>query len=920
MKKLLKALKSGALACCISAQIITPAYAEKEEKPVIRIAFPKTEHNSESTQNSGVITSDYNHAYMEKLSEFADWDLEYVYYDGDSPEEILEQEINDLHSGRIDIVGSILKGDVNEDCFEYPEYGYGTVYITLSAFATGNLREKNVYLSDALKIGLLSDADSSNAEIQKYLNGEELEYELFYYPDEEKLEEALKNGKVDLISGVSSVPVNGTRIVRYFYPRTYYLAADKGNTKLIKQLNDAISKLNDVQPDFQSELFEEYFSSVNTEFVLTDSQRELLQSIGKLQVLCIDNDGPYVFNNNGKATGMLVSVIDSFAARGGMETEYTFCQNRREAESILKDSSDYDMVIGTPFSSRYCAALGYITSERIMKSNFLLAYNPDNAKRETVAMVEGTEDKVDTSAYKEVKTYANTSECLAAVKNREADVAIGDRSILEYYTHDGRGSLNITLLTGETQDIRIALSEKCDTQLLRIFNDYIYCLTDVEKTNFLDDGSIHSDNMSFSGFVQAYPVYAMIMVSILSVGLAFIVFGGYYVYRMRRKNEELRIANQARSDFLTRMSHDIRTPMNGIIGLLNISDKFVDNPELTRKYHRKIHMASEYLLALINDVLNMSKLESGKVQLTQESVYLRELIANCRDILTARADELGITLDCSGIEDFNPPRVLASPLHLRQVFINIIGNAVKYNKPNGRVDISARVLNETAQTIACEFIISDTGIGMSEEFQRHAFEPFSQENRAANGELKGTGLGLSIVKRLVDTMGGDIRIESKPGIGSKFIWTQSFDIDKSYREAEAQTATADNIDLRGKRVLVAEDNALNAEILQFMLEEEGLEVTVAVNGREAVETFSESTPGDFDFILMDIMMPEMNGYEAAEAIRRQKREDAATIPIIALTANAYAEDKQRALKAGMNDHIAKPVDFKQLLKTLAQCC
>ena len=368
------------------------------------------------------------------------------------------------------------------------------------------------------------------------------------------------------------------------------------------------------------------------------------------------------------------------------------------------------------------------------------------------------------------------------------------------------------------------------------------------------------------------------------------------------------------------MSHDIRTPMNGIIGLLNISDKFVDNPELTRKYHRKIHMASEYLLALINDVLNMSKLESGKVQLTQESVYLRELIANCRDILTARADELGITLDCSGIEDFNPPRVLASPLHLRQVFINIIGNAVKYNKPNGRVDISARVLNETAQTIACEFIISDTGIGMSEEFQRHAFEPFSQENRAADGELKGTGLGLSIVKRLVDTMGGDIRIESKPGIGSKFIWTQSFDIDKSYREAETQTATADNIDLRGKSVLVAEDNALNAEILQFMLEEEGLEVTVAVNGREAVETFSKSDPGEFDFILMDIMMPEMNGYEAAEAIRRQKREDAAKIPIIALTANAYAEDKQRALKAGMNDHIAKPVDFKQLLKALAQCC
>ena len=918
--RILKYLGLTAVLCCAGMLQVMPAYADEADKPVIHVAFPETDAEAAAGGRGSTGTpAGYNYAYMEKLSEFTGWNLEYVSYEGEGREQVFDEAVNDLKTGNVDIIGPVLMEDSCREEFDFPESSYGTVYMTLSALGTGSLREKNVYPHEQLKVGVVTGEDESNAKVGKYLDDEGIDYELCFYDNDAKLQQALKDGEVDLISGVSFMPVNGTRVVSYFAPRPYYFAVSKGNTELAEQLDAAINKLNDVQPDFHSQLFEEYFGSVSTEFILSDSQKEQLKSIGTLHVLCVDNDGPYVFRNNGKATGMLVSIINSFAAQGGMETEYTFCENRSEAESKLKEA-DYDMVIGTPFSSKYCAGIGFITSERIMKSNFLLAYNPDNNKREIVAMVAGTEDEVDTSAYKEVKTYDNASLCLKAVKKGETDIAIGDRSILEYYTHDGHGSLNVTLLTGETQDICIALSEKCDTQLLRLFNDYIYSLTDVEKTNFLDDGSVHSERMTFSGFVQAYPVYATIIVSLLSIGIALVLFGGCFFYTMRKKNEELRLANEVKSDFLTRMSHDIRTPMNGIIGLLDISDRFVDNPELIRKYHHKIRMASEYLLALINDVLNMSKLESGKVQLTRESVYLREIVTNCRDMLVARADELGVTFDSSGIEDFTPPRVLASPLHLRQVIINIIGNAIKYNKPNGRVYISANVLSSTAQTITCELIIADTGIGMSEEFQRHAFEAFSQENRDAHGELKGTGLGLSIVKKLVDTMGGSIRIESKLGVGSKFIWLQTFDLDKDYKEPVKEEDTEQSIDLHGKKALAAEDNALNAEILQFMLEDVGIETVMASNGREALDAFSASRPGDFDFILMDIMMPEMNGYEAARAIRKLPRDDARSIPIIALTANAYAEDKQKALDAGMNDHVTKPIDLKQLLKVMAKCC
>ncbi len=273
-------------------------------------------------------------------------------------------------------------------------------------------------------------------------------------------------------------------------------------------------------------------------------------------------------------------------------------------------------------------------------------------------------------------------------------------------------------------------------------------------------------------------------------------------------------------------------------------------------------------------------------------------------------------MDTSGLSQFDPPRVFTSPLHLRQIFMNIIGNAIKYNKPDGRVEVSAYILEQTEDTVTCKFVVEDTGIGMSEDFQKHAFEAFSQENQDKHGELKGTGLGLSIVKRLVELMDGSIRIESQLGVGTKFIWMLTFAIDTAYQEQPEETEVAPTKDLQGRKVLAAEDNALNAEILQFMLEDAGMEVVIVENGRRAIEAFENSEEGSFDCILMDVMMPEMNGYEAAKAIRGLERKDARVIPIIALTANAYMEDRQKALDAGMNEHVAKPIDIGKLQQVL----
>ncbi len=907
IKKTYRVLYRVLVICCMCILFpVCVSAGETKEQQVIRVAF--------SVQEDGG-PSGYNCEYLEKLSEFTGWKLEYVGYEAEDENQALEDAISDLKTGKIDLLGPLLKADFTKEQFAYPELSYGSVYTTLCALSTSTLGNENIFLETPLHVGLLKKAENRNKEVQEYLNAQKAEYEFSYYESDEALLTALKNGEVDVISGISLSPVKGTRIVKRFAPRPYYFAAAKGNTALVEQMDDAIAKLNQIQPNFQSELFEKYFSSVNTEFTLTDSQKEFLESVDTLRILCVDHDGPYVFQKDGQAVGMLVSIIDNFAAQSNITTEYTFCQNREEAENLLAQS-DYDMLIGMPFTSEYCTSVGFITSEKIMESNFLLAYRESETKRETVAMVTGAESLIDTSGYQKVELYDNTEECLNAVKTGEVDVAIGDRSILEYYTHDGRSSLNVTLLTGETQNICVALSQACDFRLLKLFNAYICSLTDVEKTNYLDDGSVHVDQMSVSAFIQTHPIQTIIIVSLLSIALALLCFGIYYVQRMRLKNEELRLANEARSDFLTRMSHDIRTPMNGIIGLLDISDRFVDDPEMIRKYHRKIHMASEYLLSLINDILNMSKLESGKVYLVKESVYLREIIDNCKDIMEARANEQGITLDASGLDRFAPPRVFTSPLHLRQIFMNIIGNAIKYNRPDGRVEVTAEILKQTEKTVTCKFEVKDTGIGMSEDFQKHAFEAFSQENQDKHGELKGTGLGLSIVKKLVDTMDGSIHIESRLGEGSSFIFVLTFEIDTDYQEQSEEKLSDHNSSLSGKKVLAAEDNALNAEILQFVLEDAGMETVMVENGRQAFEVFKESELQYFDFILMDIMMPEMNGYEATKAIRRLERKDAKKIPIIALTANAYAEDKQKALNAGMNEHVAKPVDMEQLFLLL----
>lgn len=379
--------------------------------------------------------------------------------------------------------------------------------------------------------------------------------------------------------------------------------------------------------------------------------------------------------------------------------------------------------------------------------------------------------------------------------------------------------------------------------------------------------------------------------------------------------ETVQRANRVKSEFLSHMSHDIRTPINGILGMLEIIEKNQDNMEKQKDCRKKIRVAAEHLLSLINDVLQISKLESGESSFVEEPFDLGDILENCMSILSPKAEETGIYLELKE-SDLKHKRVVGSPLHLRQILINIIGNAIKYNQPNGQVCIQAQEISSNEDVAEYQFVIEDTGIGMSEEFQKHIFEPFTQENKNARTNYNGTGLGMSITKKLVDQMNGTIEIKSQLGKGSMFKIILPMQIDKNDKIQSVVQEENTLADISGMNVLLVEDNAINCEIVQYMLEDAGATVVTAENGRIAVDTFASSAEGTFDCILMDLMMPVMGGLEATQAIRALNRADAKTISIIALSANAFEEDIKKSIDAGMNEHLTKPVDIRQLFNVM----
>lgn len=641
------------------------------------------------------------------------------------------------------------------------------------------------------------------------------------------------------------------------------------------------------------------------------------------------------YNTNGDLSGLYIEIMIEAANRIGMRPDFKTGE-WQECRQMLEDGT-VDVLLGLEIFSNMQDTLQTIP----ICSDDLRVYGKE--KVDSVASLAGK--KVALMAKSVIKStydlqcdyveYNTNTEILQAVENGDVDYGICHAAVASKIIEENGLNLQEGLVIAKSYPALAVdknateLQEKLNTALQEMSEDgTIGKLQDKWVTNFTENKSLSYVLQHNETYYMTFLICAILM---FSVYIILRVHAGHqekhinelleYQEKMKESNDAAIRANMAKREFLSHMSHDIRTPVNGIMGMVEIIRKNKDKPEKTEEWLKKIDQASGHLLSLINDVVDMSKLENGQVQLEHVPFDLNDEMEQIKAIVEVQAEAAEIRFQIH-MKDVEHTRLIGSPMHFRRILLNLISNSVKYNHPGGSVDVYIKEKSSDKKQVEYQIVIRDTGIGMSEEFiDEYLYKPFTQADDNARTSYRGTGLGMAIVSELLKTMEGNIQVYSEKDKGTTFYIALGFDINP---EKEPEIVPEDDLDekkdVKGLHVLIVEDNDLNLEITNFMLESAGVITAQAKDGKEAVEAFAASEEGEYDAILMDIMMPVMDGLEATRKIRAMTREDAKTIPIIAMTANAFAEDKVKTKEAGMNHHLTKPVDLEILEKTLGMYC
>ena len=623
------------------------------------------------------------------------------------------------------------------------------------------------------------------------------------------------------------------------------------------------------------------------------------------------------YNKDGELSGLYVEIMIEVANRLGMRPEFKTADWMGCRKMLTED--EVDVLTGLEIFSNMEGTLRTIP----FCSDELRVYG--RSRIDSAAALAGK--KVALMARSVIATtydlqcdyleYSTNTEILEAVEQGEADFGICHGAVATKIIEKNHLHLVPSLVI--TKSYPALAVHDTQPKLQRMINEVVRDMSEDGTIGRLQNKWIteFARNRSLEYVFHQNEVFYITF--ILGIIIVLCITAGYWEVdrrqeKLQQSNEETKRANQAKSEFLSHMSHDIRTPINGIMGMVEIIKKNLDDPERIKDCLEKIDKASHHLLSLINDVLDMSKIGSGKVHLEEIPVDLDEEMEKIHAIADVQAKKQEIRFS---IEDEVVHRqFLGSPAHLRRILLNLISNALRYNKKGGKICLAIREVEYDGSHIGLEFKVQDTGIGMSREFvEKSLFKPFTQEDDRVRTEYRGTGLGMSIVYELVKQMNGTIDVNSKPGEGTTFTVKLAFKtVDPAWKKKEIQE---ENRNITGMNILAVEDNQLNMEILQFLLEEAGAKVTAVSDGKQAVEYFADAASGTYDVILMDIMMPVMDGLEASKKIRELPEGKGKDIPIIAMTANAFVEDKEKTKEAGMNAHLTKPVNREEIIRVLA---
>ena len=889
---------------------------EKENKTVRVGYFPYANFQEggygEHKQGAG-------YEYLQKISYITGWKYEYVY---GSFKECLDM----LADGEIDILGSVSYTPERAEAISFSDYAEGTErYWIYTREDHLNLTDGDLKQLNGCRIGV-EDGSYQKKFLEKWLDSNQLHAEIVVCKG---YDEIIKKQDADELDAfvIPALSVDSDFIaIANIGVSDCYFGVSKSRPDLLKELNSALEEINNTKTDYSSKLYARYEEKAAINYALNMEEKQWLAAHeNTIRVGYLKDNLPFCGEEDGKLTGILGTVLETVQKKYEVTIKAVPCSTGIQMKEALQAG---EIDIAGPIIQDFYTQEQFqvVLTDKIFDITPVVIYK-GNDYSSSLSAIAATE----TSLYSElmvsllfpdaeIKQYDTQEECLEAVANGKVGATVIPSSKINLLNESSltkslsfaemakRQELGMFTTRGNRRAATII--NKAIDQSSDILNGVVLALNSVsEKKMTLQDVLAE-----YAGFVIGVS-FAIIFVLLLLV---------YSLLASRKKQMEAlkeaqnaNAANIAKTTFLNHMSHDIRTPMNAIVGFTDIALKLKPDREV-ENYLKKIRQSSEYLMTLMNDVLDISRIESGKLEYKPVPVDLGDMVNTVLSIARGYAENRDLIFTVS-TEKLKNPYVMADELRIREVLLNIIGNAVKFTKDGGTISFAAESRpGKDEQHIIVRFRISDTGIGMSEEFQTRIFDEFSQENNGARTSYKGTGLGMAIAKRYVDLMGGKIEVSSRQGVGSTFTVEIPLLI-AEHVPAEKKEKLRNDIDVRGLHVLLAEDNDLNAEIAVTLLEEKGMIVTRAADGKSALTQFCNTAPGTFELILMDIMMPEMNGYETTKAIRNMPdRPDGKKIPIIAMTANAFAEDIRAALDAGMDGHVAKPVDMGVLLSVITK--
>ena len=891
--------------------------ALEEENKTVRVGyFPYANFQEggygEHKQGAG-------YEYLQKISYITGWKYEYVY---GSFKECLDM----LADGEIDILGSVSYTPERAESIDFSTYAEGTErYWIYTREDHTNLTNGDPKQMNGCRIGA---ADGSNQKelLEKWLDSNQIQAEVVVCKGYDEMIKKLDADELDALV-VPALSVNSDFIaIANIGVSDCYFGVSKSRPDLLKELNSAMEEINNTETDYSSKLYARYEGKAVINYVLNKEEKQWLDAHEKtIRVGYLKGNLPFCGEENGKLTGILGTVLDTVQEKYKITIKAVPCSTGVEMNETLQSGK---IDIAGPIIQDFYTQEQFqvVLTDEIFDITPVVIYK-GNEYSSSLTTIAATE----TSLYSElmvsllfpdaeIKLYDTQEECLEAVANGKVGATVIPSSKINLLNES---SLTKSLSFAEMakrQELAMFTTRE-NRRAATIINKAIEQSSNILNGVVLAQNSVSEKKMTLQDILAEYAGLAIVVSFVIIFVLLLLVYS-LSVSRKKqmealKEAQDANAANIAKTTFLNHMSHDIRTPMNAIVGFTDIAMKRKPDKEVENCL-KKIRQSSEYLMTLINDVLDISRIESGKLEYKPIPVDLRDMINTVLSIARGYIENRDLNLYVSR-EELKTPYVMADELRIREVLLNIISNAIKFTKDGGTISfVAENCPGNDEHHVIVRYRISDTGIGMSEEFLDRIFDEFSQENDGARTSYKGTGLGMAIAKKYVDLMGGKIEVSSRQGVGSTFTVEIPLLI-AEHVETEEKEKLKKDTDLHGLHVLLAEDNDLNAEIAVSLLEEQGMIVTRAADGKSALAQFCNTDPGTFDLILMDIMMPEMNGYETTKAIRNlPDRPDGKKIPIIAMTANAFAEDVQAALNAGMDDHVAKPVDMEILTSVITK--